>query len=36
MARRLGRAHFPENGELMGGVIVAAEFQRLLERYPAR
>lgn len=32
----LGRAYFPETGELMGGVVVAAEFQRLLERYLAR
>jgi hypothetical protein len=32
----LGRAYFPENGELMGGVIVASEFRHLLERYLAR
>lgn len=29
----LGRPYFPETGEVMGGVIVAAEFQHLLERY---
>ena len=32
----LGRAYFPEPGELMGGVVVPAEFQHLLERYLAR
>jgi hypothetical protein len=32
----LGRAYFPEAGELMGGVIVAGEFRALLDRYLAR
>ena len=32
----LGRAYFPETAELMGGVIVAAEFQQLIERYLPR
>jgi hypothetical protein len=32
----LGRPFFPETGELMGGVIVAAEFQQLLERHLPR
>jgi hypothetical protein len=32
----LGRAYFPESGELMGGVTVVSEFQQLLERYLAR
>lgn len=29
----LGRAYFPESRELMGGVVLAGEFQHLLERY---
>ena len=29
----LGRAYFPESGELMGGVVVPADFAKILERY---
>jgi hypothetical protein len=29
----LGRPYFPESSELMGGVVVPAEFGRILERY---
>lgn len=32
----LGRAYFPETGELMGGVILGGEFRALLERYLTR
>lgn len=32
----LGRAYFPETGELMGGVIVAGELRALLDRHLAR
>ena len=32
----LGRPYFPESREFMGGVIVATEFQHVLERYLAR
>ena len=29
----LGRSYFPESGELMGGVVLPAEFAKILERY---
>lgn len=29
----LGRAYFPESGELMGGIVVPADFAKILERY---
>src|SRR5947207_1423410 len=29
----LGRAYYPESGELMGGVVVPADFAKILERY---
>jgi len=29
----LGRAYDPESGELMGGVVVPADFAKILERY---
>ena len=29
----LGRTYFPESGELMGGVVVPADFAKILERY---
>jgi hypothetical protein len=29
----LGRAYFPESGELMGGVIVPADFGKILEKH---
>jgi hypothetical protein len=29
----LGRTYFPESGELMGGIVVPADFARILERY---
>jgi hypothetical protein len=32
----LGRAYFPQTGELMGGVVVPGEFQTILERYLER
>jgi len=32
----LGRAYFPETGEMMGGVIVAGELRAVLDRYLAR
>jgi hypothetical protein len=32
----LGRAYFPETGELMGGVILGGEFRALLERHLTR
>jgi hypothetical protein len=29
----LGRAYYPESGELMGGVVVPADFAKILERH---
>jgi hypothetical protein len=29
----LGRPYFPESGELLGGVVLPAEFRALVERY---
>jgi len=29
----LGRAYYPESGELMGGVVVPADFAKILEKY---
>ena len=29
----LGRAYFPESGELMGGVVLGDEFRSVLDRY---
>jgi hypothetical protein len=29
----LGRAYYPESGELMGGVVVPVDFAKILERY---
>jgi len=29
----LERPYYPEGGELMGGVVVPAEFRGVLERY---
>jgi hypothetical protein len=29
----LGRPYFPESGELLGGVVPAAEFRALVERH---
>jgi hypothetical protein len=29
----LGRTYFPESGELMGGIVVPADFARILEKY---
>jgi hypothetical protein len=29
----LGRTYYPESGELMGGLIVPADFAKILERY---